>query len=117
MYERKRIPGLDLARFLAALGILAYHFCFIGVIEGFYAWDVFMPVAFWGELGVDIFFIISGFVILFSIENKRTASQFLSGRIIRVYPAFIICSVLTMIIGDLEEEEESPAASDEKKEE
>ncbi len=88
-----------MVRFLAALGIMAYHFRFIGVIEGFYAWDVFRPIAFWGELGVDIFFIISGFVILFSAESKKTYAQFLWGRMIRVYPAFIIGSALTMMMG------------------
>jgi len=99
--EKKRIVGLDLVRFLSALGIMAYHYFFIGVIQGFYDNKVFHPIAFWGEFGVDIFFILSGFSILFSTESKKTPFNFLKGRIFRIYPAFIICSVITMFTGML----------------
>ncbi|MCX4321657.1 MAG: acyltransferase [Lachnospiraceae bacterium] len=99
MKNKERIVGLDLVRFLAALGIMAYHYFFIGPIQGFYSADVFYPIAFWGEFGVDIFFILSGVVILFSTENKKTPFRFLKGRMIRLYPAFLICSILTMLTG------------------
>ncbi len=99
MSKTKRIAGLDLIRFLSALGIISYHYFFIGVIQGFYSEEVFHPITFWGELGVDIFFIISGFVILYSAERRKSSSEFLKGRIIRIYPAFIICSIFTLITG------------------
>ena len=99
MESRKRIIGLDLIRFLAALGIMAYHYLFIGVLQSFYAEEVFLPLAFWGEFGVDIFFILSGFSILFSTESRKAPIEFLKGRIKRIYPAFIICSVITMLTG------------------
>ncbi len=99
MNSEKRIIGLDLVRFLAALGIVAYHYFFIGPIQGFYANDVFQPAAFWGEFGVDIFFILSGAVILFSTERKNTPYAFLKGRIFRIYPAFMICSGITVLTG------------------
>ena len=95
----KRIIGLDLVRFLAAFGIIAYHYFFIGVIQGFYSGDVFWSIAFWGELGVDIFFILSGFVILFSTESRRSPSGFLQGRLLRIYPSFVICSAITLLLG------------------
>lgn len=61
--NKKRIYGLEIFRILAAVGVLCYHYFFIGVIQGFYSKDVFIEFAFWGEFGVDIFFLISGFVI------------------------------------------------------
>lgn len=97
--QQTRILGLDLFRFVAALGILSYHYFFIGVLQNFYSEIVFHPIAFWGEFGVDIFFIISGFVILLSTQRKPNAYQFLKGRIIRIYPTFILCSLFVMLIG------------------
>ena len=93
----KRILGVDLFRFIAALGILAYHYFFIGVLQGFYSESVFLPQAFWGEFGVDIFFIISGFVIFFSTEKSHCAMEFLVRRCKRILPAFFVCSTFTLL--------------------
>jgi len=51
----------------------------------------------YGYLGVYIFFIISGFVIFMSVQN-RSLVDFLKTRIIRLYPAYWACLVLTSSI-------------------
>jgi peptidoglycan/LPS O-acetylase OafA/YrhL len=48
----------------------------------------------YGYLGVDLFFIISGFVIAFSIE-KSTLFNFIKSRMIRLYPAYWISLIIT----------------------
>ena len=98
---KKRILGLDLFRFLVALGIMAYHYFFIGVLQGYYSTKVFHGLAFWGEFGVDIFFIISGFVILLSAEHYKNCWSFLKSRAKRIYPAFVLCSILLIFTGYL----------------
>ena len=51
----------------------------------------------YGYLGVDLFFIISGFVILFSSQNK-SASQFAVGRFLRLYPAYWLGVSFTALV-------------------
>jgi len=50
-----------------------------------------------GELGVDIFFMISGIVIAQSAIN-RNFSDFLWARFLRIYPGLFICSIVTIPI-------------------
>lgn len=55
------------------------------------------PVAEYGFLGVALFFMISGFVIVRSAAD-RSARDFAVGRIVRLYPAFIVCMCLTAVL-------------------
>jgi peptidoglycan/LPS O-acetylase OafA/YrhL len=84
-------------RFLAAFSVLVYHYfsCYhpkLAVPEGFLA------AASWatryGYLGVNAFFMISGFVILWS-AMQRGPIDFLIGRISRLYPCFWFSVLLT----------------------
>jgi peptidoglycan/LPS O-acetylase OafA/YrhL len=59
--------------------------------------NVFGAVTF-GEIAVDGFFIISGFLITASFVNSRSLLDFLTKRVARIYPAFIICSALCVFL-------------------
>jgi len=85
-----RIDWLDYSRFLAALAVVLFHYLskYPGVFTG--------PVS-CGYLGVDFFFIVSGFVIM-ATAHGRTASQFAVARITRLYPAFLVCMTLTALV-------------------
>jgi len=50
----------------------------------------------YGYLGVPIFFAISGFVIAHSAQD-RDRYTFLTARLARLWPAFLLCMVLTII--------------------
>lgn len=52
----KRIYGLDILRFFAALSVLFYHYCFIGSLEGSWSMNNYMSFAHLGDFGVDVFF-------------------------------------------------------------
>lgn len=95
----KRLYGLDVFRFIAAFSVIFFHYCFLGVIEGYYNSSVFNEVFFWGYFGVDIFFILSGFVILISTEKKNSGISFFLSRLKRIYPILILCSFVTMGTG------------------
>lgn len=88
---RRRLDGLDLLRFFAAASVLFYHFYFIGPLQGFWSNTLYTPLAHWGDLGVDLFFVISGFVITLTSEN-RGAIAFIRARAGRLIPTFFICS-------------------------
>ena len=56
-----------------------------------------------GEQGVDIFFVISGFIMLYIMEkNQRSWSQFLSARFLRIAPLYYLCTIFAIIIGYIE---------------
>jgi len=98
--EKKRLYHIDLLRFIAAISVVLYHYTFRGHMAdnlsdlkfGFLA-NLFK----YGYLGVDLFFIISGFVIAFSIEKSDFIS-FVKSRFIRLFPAYWICLFITSFI-------------------
>jgi peptidoglycan/LPS O-acetylase OafA/YrhL len=96
--RQRRIVLLDALRLLAALIVLCFHWLFRGTASGDQTTQIITPTSFamYGYIGVDWFFIISGFVIAWTAEG-RTAFQFLLARFIRIYPAFVICMSLTFI--------------------
>ena len=51
----------------------------------------------YGRFGVDLFFLISGFVIALSAEG-RTFSQFLASRVARIVPTYWLAIVLTSAV-------------------
>jgi peptidoglycan/LPS O-acetylase OafA/YrhL len=86
-----RVEALDLLRLFAVLAVVLYHYGFRGAAaDGFTTASLtdLTPIAKYGYLGVQLFFVISGFVIAYSAEG-RTASGFAIARIARIYPGFI----------------------------
>jgi peptidoglycan/LPS O-acetylase OafA/YrhL len=51
-----------------------------------------------GHLGVDLFFIISGFVIFMSLERSKDATDFAVSRFARLYPPYVVCACLTVSV-------------------
>ena len=94
----KRLELLDHGRFLAALWVLASHYLYNGTqtgkIESISAIPGVGDFVKYGYLGVDFFFIISGYVIFFSAQNK-SAGDFLTSRAVRLFPAFWVAVLLT----------------------
>ncbi len=99
-----RLYSLDLLRFLAALLVVLYHFSYRGNIGGFTEVSL-LEISGWskyGFLGVDLFFIISGFVIAWSAD-KHSLERFIGSRFMRLYPGFLagvtITFIATLIMG------------------
>jgi peptidoglycan/LPS O-acetylase OafA/YrhL len=51
-----------------------------------------------GELGVDGFFLVSGYLIAQSFENSVSVTSFLWKRVLRIYPAFVVAFVLSILV-------------------
>ncbi|NVI89419.1 acyltransferase [Actinomadura sp. BRA 177] len=102
MSGRERLSELDLLRFAAALAVVLYHFTGFG---GAGPWpsparDVFPEVAAvtrFGYLGVDLFFVISGFVILMSAWG-RGPGAFGVSRLVRLMPAYWVSVLLGAVV-------------------
>lgn len=95
-----RFYEIDLLRFIAALSVVLFHYTYRG-----YAADNFSPIPFleigrftrYGYLGVHLFFVVSGYVILLSVQGKRL-QQFFKSRFTRLYPAFWVAVTLTFLV-------------------
>lgn len=98
-----RINEVDLLRFIAAMMVVFFHYAFrgyMGVGENqltLMPYPVLMTVAKYGFLGVDLFFMISGFVIIHS-ASTGDLQKFVSSRIVRLYPAFWVCCSLSLFV-------------------
>lgn len=91
----KRIEIIDGFRALAILSVLFYHF--------FSRWDdknySYLPldVFHYGFKGVSFFFIISGFVISYTLENTQYFIEFWKKRFIRLFPSMLVASTVTYL--------------------
>jgi peptidoglycan/LPS O-acetylase OafA/YrhL len=94
MASNKRITELDSLRGLAALGVVLFHFTAKYRQEFGHAFSSNWDFA-TGHYGVDLFFIISGFVIFFSLEKCRDAQDFMVKRFSKLYPTYWVCVILT----------------------
>lgn len=96
---KERIYHLDLFRFLAALLVVSYHFGFrSGPADQILKWhsDIIAPWAKYGYLGVHLFFLISGFVILMSVQGQKLA-DFARSRFWRLFPTYWLAGLLTLL--------------------
>jgi len=105
--ERPRLYAIDGIRLVAALMVAVHHYAGSWRVDqpGNAVWDrpasEIMPTVFrfaaYGWIGVEIFFVISGFVICMSCWG-RTPRQFFVSRVIRLYPAYWFGIVFTTAV-------------------
>jgi peptidoglycan/LPS O-acetylase OafA/YrhL len=81
----RRLDSLTGLRFFAALAVVIYHLpLFCGV--AFYG----QRAAPWGYLGVQFFFVLSGFVLVWTARAGDTPTAFWRRRLARVYPLYLV---------------------------
>jgi peptidoglycan/LPS O-acetylase OafA/YrhL len=94
----KRIEFLDGLRGVAILLVVCFH--------AFAKWPSIVPygnsygdfpIFKYGYLGVQLFFLISGFVILMSLEKNRSFGVFIYKRWLRLFPAMLVASILVYL--------------------
>jgi peptidoglycan/LPS O-acetylase OafA/YrhL len=86
MKEKDRIVELDALRGLAALLVVIFHFSMGNLTKNFLVI---------GVTGVDLFFIISGFVIMLTVEKVSSWKDFVVNRSSRLFPVYWTCVTLT----------------------
>lgn len=99
----KQIVGIDLLRLFAAVLVVVYHLCFydwtarasspglpLREFAGWSAWTSF------GWVGVEVFFVISGFVIAYSAQGARPG-VFAVQRLARLVPGALLCGTVSAV--------------------
>ncbi|MBW4492711.1 MAG: acyltransferase [Oscillatoria princeps RMCB-10] len=94
MSHSKRFIELDVFRGIAALGVVLFHYT--SQYSTLYKHSPELLFYFgWGRHGVELFFMISGFVILMTLEKTQRLLDFIWGRFSRLYPAYWTAVILT----------------------
>ena len=81
-----------LLRFVAALLVIYGHSYAITKLPGHE--DLvqrLLRFTYAGGVGVDVFFVISGFLVTASYLNRRSWSEFMKARCLRIFPGLIVC--------------------------
>lgn len=87
-----RIRELDALRGIAALAVVLFHFT---IMLGRTQSELGLNI---GCMGVDMFFIISGFVIFMTIQRVEDWQSFVRGRFNRLYPTYWACVTIVAIL-------------------
>lgn len=95
--EAGRLAGLDVLRGLAAAAVMLHHHgeYYDALYSGRTPLFINLHA---GHFGVELFFIISGFVILMTVERKNTVRDFAVSRFTRLMPTFLAALVLATMI-------------------
>ena len=97
IFDKKHFEVLDGIRGVAALCILVFH-----ILEGVNLADPVSNIINHGHLSVDIFFMLSGFVIAYAydsrFENGMGFVAFIKRRIIRLQPMVVLGALIGMVL-------------------
>ncbi|TFL18403.1 acyltransferase family protein [Jannaschia formosa] len=97
-----RYDAVDGVRTVAILWVAIYHYAVFWTPAGkglelvpYGDALACIPWAQLGHLGVSMFFVVSGFVIAFSLERSTSARDFAGRRMLRLWPTLLLCGTLT----------------------
>lgn len=93
-----RLPSLTGLRWAAAFLVFGMHVRNLGFFGPGPAANVMATVFQAGGTGVSFFFILSGFVLMWSSRPKDTALGFLRRRVARIYPVHVVCVLAALVL-------------------
>lgn len=101
--QKAYYPALDILRGIAILSVVFYHnFDFISFFR-------------FGWMGVDLFFVLSGFLItnllLFSVDNKFYFRNFYIRRVLRIFPLYYLVLFLFFTLSPIYFSQKNPEST------
>ncbi|HBS56092.1 MAG TPA: hypothetical protein DEA38_10210 [Stenotrophomonas sp.] len=86
-------------RGLAAIGVVWFHAMFLVVDNGLHSYQTeYGQIRFIGAIGVDVFFVISGFIISVSAARNPSIGDFLRNRFLRIWPLYAVATLAYLMI-------------------
>ncbi|MEY2479322.1 MAG: hypothetical protein QOI04_249 [Verrucomicrobiota bacterium] len=107
--NRARQPGLDLLRALAIVLVVFYH-------AGIFGFKLPHGLQHYGWIGVDLFFVLSGYLIAgqliksFARGQRPSLRRFFYRRALRILPAYLVVLAVYVFLPSLREFPEMPPA-------
>ncbi|MGS2872605.1 acyltransferase family protein [Enterobacter huaxiensis] len=93
----QKIYSIHYIRGIASILVILYHFR--GNLNGIYAQSNLGDLLFGrGGIGVDLFFVLSGFIIAFSTKKSTGSIDFIFKRVFRIYPVYLACMLLMLTL-------------------
>jgi peptidoglycan/LPS O-acetylase OafA/YrhL len=84
--------SLQAGRGIAAIAVAAFHLSIMMGLERYVGVAIFQDITRFGEVGVDFFFVLSGFIILMAhhadIGQPRALAHYVSRRAVRLFPVY-----------------------------
>lgn len=105
-----RLPGLDTLRALAVLVVVLYHLTIFGELP-----ERLLPVSYFGWMGVDLFFVLSGYLIGLQVlrpyarGRRPSLRDFWLRRAFRILPAYLVVLALYFAVPAWRESPHLPA--------
>lgn len=99
---KSKIESIQILRGLAALSVVMFHYRFYLVPDGA---DRTIPDQLfgWGAIGVDLFFVISGFIMVYVTSDKnhgaKTSIDFIINRLTRILPTYYVLLLFAFLTG------------------
>ncbi len=88
---------IQVLRLIAAVSVVGYHAQITAI--SYFGGPFPYPILEYGSYGVDLFFVISGFIIVFiGSTGEKRASVFAMRRIVRVVPLYWLMTALTFAL-------------------
>ena len=78
----KQFQSIQYLRAAAALGVVAFHTHMTGPL---------------GQIGVDVFFVISGFIMWLVIQRESRPGDFLLRRVLRIWPLYAFATLVMAV--------------------
>ncbi|MCX5539901.1 acyltransferase [Paraburkholderia sp. CNPSo 3076] len=99
-----KLRSVQVLRAFAALGVVAFHTSGPVIRQGWSA-HAFQAITRYGLAGVDVFFVISGLVMVLVTHGKAngtaTASQFALSRLRRIVPIYWLLTALMLVLANV----------------
>ncbi|RBW47182.1 hypothetical protein DS885_04565 [Psychromonas sp. B3M02] len=93
----QRLLELDALRGIAALAVVCFHYFYR--YNGIYGHEsLIVDWSLVGKLGVELFFMVSGFVIFWTLNRADKPLDFIVSRFSRLYPAYWCALLITFLI-------------------
>ncbi|MDP2561729.1 acyltransferase [Psychrobium sp. 1_MG-2023] len=97
---KTRFYEIDLLRFISAFLVVIFHYTYTGYMEKFAVaadFEQLREVTRYAYVGINYFFIISGFVIFMSVADN-SARHFVFSRFTRLFPAYWAALLVTTLV-------------------
>lgn len=95
--DTKRLSALDGLRGIAAIAVACFHYFY----HYHHEYGHSMAIPEWsriGYFGVHLFFLVSGFVIFWTLSRSNTASTFIWSRFSRLFPVYWVAVTITFLV-------------------